>query len=248
MLLNEFTLIDAFNQFWKVCGDGDRRALTSAGLTYYYLCNVWNTCGRPVSFRRQNNLICAELMVSKPTLEKHRNVLKQSGLIDFFSKGKGDPNITYKIIDLGIVIRKKGPPPASPPEPEKEKIFTSGFTSPFTSGDDIKQSKDLFIVVDKEVKNFYYLKKLFEQDQGLLMKWKGNGYPPEKFSEGVEQWMMLANGKEYHDFEKARNHFFFWLPNYSNTKQDSDVSKANQRNAAQSKFEATGNSNYAGGF
>lgn len=204
MLINAFTLIDAVNQFWKVCENGDRRSLTSTGLTYFYLCNVWNTCGRPISFRRQNTLICAELLISKPTLERHRNCLKQAGLIDFFSKGKGDPNITYQIMDVYYQ------------EVKKVKNFTSPVTSGVTSGDDIKQSteKEIFIIISEEVKNFYYLLELFLQDPGLSMHWRNQQFPPEKFSEGLQLWMVQNHGSKYIDFEKARKHFLFWIPSY----------------------------------
>lgn len=202
MLINTFTLIDAVNQFWKVCENGDRRSLTSTGLTYFYLCNVWNTCGRPISFRRQNTLICAELTISKPTLERHRNSLKQAGLIDFFSKGKGDPNITYQILDVYFK------------EVKKEKNFTTSIPSPVTTDECIKQSTELFIVVGEEVKIFSYLKNLFENDVGLTMHWANQGFAAEKFSDGVELWMIQNHKSKYLDFEKARKHFLFWIPSY----------------------------------
>lgn len=204
MLINSFTLIDAFNQFWKACEDGDRRALSCAGLTYFYLCRVWNATGRSISFRHQNTLVCANLNISKPTLEKHRNILKQAGLIDFFSKGKGDPNIYYKILEARTQSE----------EVKKENNFTSSFTSPFTSEDAYKQSKELFIVVEGVVKNFYYLKGLFEVDEGLLRHWANQGFAAEKFPDGLERWMTQTHSTEYLSFKKARDHFFFWLPKY----------------------------------
>lgn len=203
IIISSFTLIDAINQFWKVCGDGDRRALTCAGLTYYYLCNVWNSCGRPISFRRQNTLVCAELFISKPTLDKHRNTLKQHGLIDFFSRGKGDPNIAYKILEVGFE------------EVKKQKNFTTSFTSPFTSDDAYKQSTELEVIISGEVKNFYYLNELFSADPGLKMAWEKRFLPPEKFSDGLQQWMIQNHGHPYPSFPEARKHFLFWIPNYS---------------------------------
>src|SRR5450432_2939137 len=122
---NSFTLIDAFNQFWKAYEDGDRRSLGCAAITYFYLCRIWNGTGRAVSFRRQNTLICAELMISKPSLERHRNVLMEYGLIDFFSNGKGDTNISYRIMELQT--GQEGV--------KKENNITSPVTSPITTGD-----------------------------------------------------------------------------------------------------------------
>lgn len=247
LIADPFTIIQANEQFWiLIKNNGNRRSLTSAYLLYGHLVHLWNGCGRPASFKRQTNLICAECCISKPTLERQRQILKNSGLIDFYSKGKGDPNITYVIKNLGLIPGSKN----SLLPDEKLKNFTSSVTSPVTSADDIKQSieKELFIVVKEEVKNFNYLKELFEADEGLKMKWRGNGYPPEKFSDGVEQWMMQVNGQEYHDFQKARNHFFFWLPNYAKPQKEKNGSKTNQRTAAAATDQSPGDSNYAGGF
>ena len=72
---NQFTLIDAFKQSWAVSEFGERPALSHAGLTYFYLCHVWNSTGRSASFRRLNAIICAELVISKPTLARHREIL-----------------------------------------------------------------------------------------------------------------------------------------------------------------------------
>ncbi len=228
MIINTFTLLDAVNQFWKVLENGDRRSLTSAGLTYYYLCNVWNGCGRPISFRRQNTLICAELEVSKPTLERHRNILKQAGLIDFFSKGKGDPNITYKILE---VIK------LSYSQQKKENNITTPVTTPVTTGDCIKQSteKEIFIVVEGEVKKLSYLKNLFESDIGLMAHWSRNDFAAEKFSDGVELWMIQNHQAKYPDFEKARKHFLYWIPSYSFEleKHLKKTSNGSNRNGAQ---------------
>src|SRR5947209_4985669 len=102
-----FTLIDAFKQFWTVTEFGERAALSHAGLTYFYLCHVWNSTGRSASFRRLNTIICAELMISKPTLVRHREILKHAGLISFSSKGKGDANITYQILDTRLHRREE---------------------------------------------------------------------------------------------------------------------------------------------
>jgi hypothetical protein len=95
-----FTLFDAFAQFWFVLNGGDRRSLTCAGLTYFYLVNLWNTCGRPATFRRQNTIIIAELNISRPALSRHREILQKAGLINFYTRGYGDPNIEYQILEV----------------------------------------------------------------------------------------------------------------------------------------------------
>jgi hypothetical protein len=192
----------------------DRRKLTSAGLTYFYLVKIWNGCGRPEQFRRQNNLICAELGLSKPTLERHREALKEVNLINFFSRGKGDPNITYQIIEVTKYSYRK---------PEKEKNITSGVTS----HDDIKHSTEIFIVINKEVKLFSYFKELFNADPGLKIVWRNNGFPAEKFDAAVQAWMILNQLNPYHDFAAARKHFLFWIPSYY-----FELEKSNKTHAA----------------
>src|SRR6185312_11565662 len=145
MLINTFTLINATEQFWDVLkNNGNRRSLTSAYLLYGHLCHLWNGCGRPASFKRQSNLICAELCITKPTLERQRQILKNAGLINFCSKGKGDPNITYSVLEVNNIYYT---------EEKKYKNFTTPVTSPVTSDDAYKQSieKELLVLVNGEV-------------------------------------------------------------------------------------------------
>jgi hypothetical protein len=214
----EFTLINAFNQFWQVWENGDKRSLTCIGL-YFYLVKVWNACGRPISFRRQNTLVCAELSLSKPTLDNNRNQLKQMGLIDFYSKGKGDPNITYEIIDVSGEVKKLY---YQPPEPEvKEEVkkannFTSPFTSPFTSSFDTKQSteNETYVVIDGKEKPFSVLKNLTGVDEGLRRRWQDQGFAAAEFFQGFAHFMNLKHGQTYPDFKEFRKNFYFWIPNY----------------------------------
>ncbi len=248
------TLIDAFNQFWTAYEIDNRRALSCACLTYFYLCRVWNATGRSISFRRQNNLICAELMISKPALERHRNVLKQSGLISFFSKGKGDPNITYSILEFHsqAMQAKKANYIPSPEgekehnittrEAEKEQNITSPVTSPVTSRDAYKQSKskekELFVVVSGEVTKCDYLQDCFDQDAGLQMNYRQKGLPAGKFLMAVEQWMIQNHGNSYADFEKARKHFLYWMPNFKLLNENDHGQKstpANRKTIARSR-------------
>jgi hypothetical protein len=218
----DFTLIDAFNQFWLVWENADRRSLTCMGL-YYYLCNVWNACGRPNVFRHQNNKILVELGVTAPTLGSARNWLRQSGLIEFHSKGKGDSNISYEILNVQKEVKKIYYRPEKPPEnPEKEvkkengftSDFTSHFTSPFTTN---KQSieNNTYIKVGGEVKSFYYLLELFSKDEGLRLRWVNFGYKHEDFENGVGVFLQLKHGKEYPEIKEARDNFFHWVPNYA---------------------------------
>lgn len=199
------------NQFWQIWENVGGRSLTCIGL-YFYLCKVWNASGRPNIFRRQNNKVIADLGISKPTLTTNRNWLKQVGLIDFHSKGKGDENISYEIINVNKEVKKI----YFKPEVKKENNFTSPFTSSFTSPFPINSSsKDLFVVVEGEVKIFYFLKNLFEQDEGLRRRWLDNGYKHDDFSKGLEYFFQRHHGKSYEDFKKLRDHVFNWIPKYA---------------------------------
>jgi hypothetical protein len=203
MMENKLTLIDAFKQFWTVCGEEDRRALSCAGLTYFYLCKVWNATGRPVSFRCQNALVCAELYISRPTLEKHRNILKQVGLIDFFSKGKGDPNITYKILAAGRF----------------GKVDESGGENGtlISANEERNQEMppdELHLFIGGERKNYDSLLPVLESDAGLIKYYQQTGFPEREFRKAVERWMIQNNGLRYNNYPKARRHFLFWMPNY----------------------------------
>ena len=86
--------------------------------------------------------------IPKQNQRRHRNVLKQYGLIDFFSKGKGDPNILYTILEL----RKQ------PEVVKKANNITTPVTTPVTTHDAYKQSKskeeELFVEVLGEVKKY----------------------------------------------------------------------------------------------
>jgi hypothetical protein len=227
----DFTLIDAFNQFWEAWEwNSEKRTLTCVGL-YFYLVKQWNACGRALQFRHRNTKICEELGISKPTLEANRNWLKQAGLIDFYSKGKGDPNITYE-------IRKRSKTILLPEEVKKENNFTSDFTSHFTSDFPHKQSNNYNIItLGEEVKSFYYLKELLMQDEGMKVRWMNYGYKIESFADGIDSFLTLKQGSKYKDFHDFRNNFYYWIPNYAlelkkrnQVKSESAEKKQNESN------------------
>lgn len=61
---------------------------------YFYLLEVNNKASWISSFKRNNSKICADLGITKPTLNTCRNRLKQAGLLDFETKN-GSANVTY---------------------------------------------------------------------------------------------------------------------------------------------------------
>jgi hypothetical protein len=77
--------IEMINQYWQLREQG---ILTGAeGDLYMYLLHVSNKLGWKNPFNQSNALICAILNTSEPTLIRHRNTLKQVGLINF-ERGK----------------------------------------------------------------------------------------------------------------------------------------------------------------
>ena len=84
--------IDLIKNFWQL-HDVEVFPANSIAL-YFYLLEVNNKLLWKTSFKRNNSKICADLGMSKPTLNKSRNRLKQAGLIDFKTKN-GDANVSY---------------------------------------------------------------------------------------------------------------------------------------------------------
>lgn len=208
----DFTLYDAFNQFWQVWEDSEKRTQTIVGL-YFYLVKQWNDSGRALQFRHRNTKICDELQITKPTLESSRNYLRQVGLIDFYSKGKGDPNITYEIKEVKQEVKKAND-------------FTSHFTSHFTS--DLAHKQIIYFKKGdgKEVKSFDYLRNLLKQEESLQLRWANHGYKPEDYEKGIDSFLTLKERYEYKDFLDFRNNFYFWIPNYA--KETASIKKVKQ--------------------
>lgn len=219
---------------------------------YYELVAICNEEKWPDEFKCSNDELCAALQISEKSLIIYRQELIQSGLIFYFS-GKSKKKISTYSFSKELFDGWK-----FFSQSDSLKGSQSGNQSGSQRGEkgsdsietkiEIKTETELFIVIGKEKKIISVLQNLFQADEGLKMKWTGNGYPAAEFSNGVEQWMMQVNGQEYHDFQKARNHFFFWLPNYSKPQKKNNGPKTYQRAAGAATTETTGDSTYAGGF
>ena len=226
---NKFTLIDGFNQFWILVENTGIHSLRNAGFTYFYLLKIWNATGRPNSFKRQNKLVCAELGISRPTLDRHRDTLRQLGLLQFTSSGNGDPNICYQIpVRSDQEIARENDNNFTSPdvtqEVKMENFVATDVTSPLTSGDVYKQSKSkekeiLVVVVSDEKKRFNFFEKFFLTDAGLQAACLKLGLHRDFFLDALEQWMIRNHGKVYPDLPAARKHFLFWLPYYKIQKE-----------------------------
>jgi len=87
--------IELINNFWRK--HEEHPFGTVAGLLYFHLLDVSNKQNWRNPFKRQNTRVCGDLGITNPTLIKARNELKQRGMINFFSKGKGDSNVEYQL-------------------------------------------------------------------------------------------------------------------------------------------------------
>jgi hypothetical protein len=69
---------------------------TNAIALYFHLLEINNITLWKYSFKRNNSKVCADLGISKTSLDNARNRLKQSGLIDFKTIN-GSPNVIYTL-------------------------------------------------------------------------------------------------------------------------------------------------------
>jgi hypothetical protein len=94
--------IEMINQYWQLREQG---ILTGAeGDLYMYLLHVSNKLGWKNPFNQSNALICAILNTSEPTLIRHRNTLKQAGLIEFESGKAVKKNTQYYLNYLSSTV------------------------------------------------------------------------------------------------------------------------------------------------
>jgi hypothetical protein len=90
------------NHYWQLREQG---ILTGAeGDLYMYLLHVSNKLGWKNPFNQSNALICAVLNTSEPTLIRHRNTLKQVGLIEFESGKAIKRNTQYYLNNLSSSV------------------------------------------------------------------------------------------------------------------------------------------------
>ena len=178
------------------------------------ICNDENWC---TSFQVSNGELLNNLQCTEVSLRTWRSSLINAGLIKYNS---GKSKRAFGLYTLVLKINTNtvpNPIPNSAPNP---------IPNPYDYNK-LNQTK-LFVVAGSEEKDFNYLKDLFEQDVGLKMKWQQNGFAAEKFSDGLEQWMIQNNGSKYENFTGLRKHFLFWLPNYDLKKEKNGNKNGNK--------------------
>lgn len=169
-----------------------------------------------------------------------RNILQQKGRIRWKPRG-GNLSAEYEIICFSVHIADT-------------KAYAKAYTNPDiipTQTDTIyKQDntkQDLFVIIEKEQKSFEHLQDLFEADVGLKMNYAQKGLPAGEFPEAVKQWMIQNHGSAYHDLEKARKHFLFWMPKYQTLKEQTNEPRT-QTNSKRSPKERKTDMDYASGL
>lgn len=125
--------IELINNFWRL--HEEHPFGTVAGMMYFHLLDVSNKQNWRNPFKRQNTRICGDLGITNPTLIKARNELKQRGLIEFYTKGKGDSNVKYEINNVKYF----------------HTPFHTSFNSPFTSSYDLSKTDTNTKTETKEV-------------------------------------------------------------------------------------------------
>ncbi len=89
--------IEQINRFWLA--QDEHQFTTTEIALYFNLLKICNSLRWANPFKRNSSKITADLGISKSTLEKSRNRLKQAGIIDFKSIN-GSANVTYLLADL----------------------------------------------------------------------------------------------------------------------------------------------------
>lgn len=187
--------IELINNFWRT---NDEKSIgTVAGMLYFHLLDISNKQNWRNPFNRQNTKICADLGITNPTLLKARNELKQRGLIEFFSKGKGDTNVKYEINNV--------------------KFLHSSFHTPLhsslhTSYDLSKTKTETCEVVEydalfdffKTTKNYRIAKEKHRLSEHDLI---------DTFQHFYESKVDVGEFKN-RTKEDIVKHFGFWLPSY----------------------------------
>lgn len=211
---------------------------------YYELVAICNEEGWPDEFKCSNDELYSVLQISEKSLGVYRLELIQAGLIYYLSgkskKKVGAYSFKKEFLNGGKFYNQS----------DYLKGDQSGGQSDHLKGEkpsDLIKTKtqtEIFIVIKKEQKIFSQLNELFEADPGLKMKWTSSGMPAGKFSDAVKEWLLQNHTKEYHDFQKARTHFFFWMPNYLSIIEK----KQNGTKKTTSATSGSGNSAYAEGF
>lgn len=97
--------IELINLFWSRYDEHELSATDA--LLYFHLMDICNKCNWCNPFKRRNTVVCAQLRMSKSTFLRCRDALKAANLIDFDSAGKGDNNITYRLITTNQKNQKK---------------------------------------------------------------------------------------------------------------------------------------------
>lgn len=178
---------------------------------WHCLMHIANKTGWEQKFTVAISTIESKTGFKRSELMEARNILAQKGRITWKARG-GNLAAEYEIVPFCDRIADA-------------KAITKAYTSADTIGNSpptqkgtitkLEETKEeIFIVIEKKEFFLSRLKELFGADEGLQMRWKGYGLPPEKFEHGVKLWTERHHRKEYHDFFKARDHFFNWMPSY----------------------------------
>jgi len=192
----------------------------SAIALWHSLMHIANKTGWQNKFTVAISTIESKTGFKRSELYDARNILTQKGRISWKQRG-GNLSAEYEIYPFCVHNTDAF---------NYTKSYTSADTIPVTNDtqkDTINKlnSNKLFVIIAKSEKPIDYLAGLFDQDEGLKMKWRGNGLPAADFLKGVELWGQRHHGREYKDFREARDHLFNWIPYYNSESEKKEVKK-----------------------
>lgn len=210
------------NFFWRIY---DAHSLGQAEIAlYFHLLEICDKCNWVNPFKRQNTKICAQLNMSKKTLEKTRNRMQQVGLITIDGMGKGSSNIRYELKKAIIYSSKY-----SSNDPTL-------YPSDGTINKDLKRDLKITVVEYAQVLDFFLKTKNFRT---LSEKYFGGvrGDTEVHFETFYEDKVDLGefDNKTPADMVK---HFSLWLPIYLQATADKTKKTKSAENSGESKTTA----------
>ena len=224
------TLIDFFNQFWKV--NKNVSFTPSEAYLYLYLLSVWNSTGRKESFICRTSEITSDLGLTKPTLIDCRKRLVKKGLITFKEGNRKAKSPCYSLVNftndftndftINRVIRDKENIILSTHACEKNDYLTIDAIAPFLKSETFWISS----VTERIYRNHKILLTSDEFNEWIdmyVLKLKTDG-ETSKFKDNAKShftnWLLIETGKKLKDERTAKNSKPSTRPNFDNFNEE----------------------------
>ena len=240
--------IDVINHFWD---EFRKEPLPSSAVAlFFYLANECNREHWHMPVRCFSVVICQSLTISKATLTRSRDLLKERGFINF-SKGRRNFEAPKYLI-VGVHINGEHSHTTS----EETICETTCATIDKTTN---KIKKEEYKDIEKSHKSAYSLVDLesrMRKDSAWLksiscnLKEQGIASPQnDKLNDMIEQFFKFLSKQGYNkrNEEDCRNHFINWLKKKLKTDKILEYDKQNDRRRG-TEVSATSPKDYEGAF